>query len=326
MALSLGRATASTTARAAQLNQIIDFLEGAAGENLAIFLRSAAGADAKILLSDNAGVRSFQIVDSDAVAVFTVNSNGDVTPAGSFNPGTFVVPGEASPSTTTAGSLRRDTDDHFLVMGTGAAAKRLGLVVGAGAAPAVTGEMAYNTTTKGLSIYDGSAVAAITPALQEAVYPDLPQHAILTTSSAGTANRAYFVPIEPLTADVTVTTLVTAIGLQNGNIDAAIYSWDGTTMTRVVSLGSTACPAAATRVVLNIADTVLSRGTRYFFAYAQDAGTAQPCFIAATSVFAPSSVGYHKDAAFPLPATVATLTAAANTVYMVGSITGGIAV
>ena len=124
MALSLGRAVAGTSVRAAQLNQIIDFLEGASGENISLFLRSAAGVDARILLSDNAGARSFRLLDSDEATIFQVDSNGNVTLSGTMSfAGGFVFPLSTVPAQTAEGSAVWDSDDDVLTVGDGAARK-----------------------------------------------------------------------------------------------------------------------------------------------------------------------------------------------------------
>lgn len=155
--------------------------------------------------------------------------------------------------------------------------------------------------------------------------PLIAQFATAGYATIGSSNNARFWPMEPLQADVTVTQLLTGIGAQSGNIDAGIYSWDGSTMTRVVSLGSTACPAVSTRVVLNIADTALTRGVRYFNAIAIDNNTASypRIDITGSSVVQPNGGGYLKASSFPLPSTVTSLTADQTGAYMFGVLSGG---
>ncbi len=159
-------------------------------------------------------------------------------------------------------------------------------------------------------------------AIQEYLMPQVPLHNTLSNSILG-ANTAFFVPVIPLTADVTITQLINSIGVQSGNVDVGVYEWDGTTMTRIVSLGSTACPAAATRVVYNIADTPLYKGTRYFFAIAFDNGTATATALTGSAVLAPTNTGYSKGTSFPLPATVTSLSNAGGAI-LYGTVTGGI--
>lgn len=138
------------------------------------------------------------------------------------------------------------------------------------------------------------------------------------------ANAAYFSPMEALSADVTITQLIGSIGVQSGNIDAGIYEWDGSTMTRIVSLGSTACPAAATRVVYNIADTPLYKGTRYFFAWAADNGTVTVSCTIGNGTLSSTTTMYSKTASFPLPATVATLSNSSGQIILLGTVSGGL--
>ena len=149
-----------------------------------------------------------------------------------------------------------------------------------------------------------------------------------STSSTATANLACLVPLaSPIHAAETITKILAQILVQSGNIDAGVYSWDGTTFTRVVSLGSTACPAAGNPVALDIADTPLTPGTRYFLALAFDNATAS--YQGANTAIAPLlTMCYTKAASFPLPATITTPTAVAM-LYMPllsGLILGGAAV
>lgn len=161
-------------------------------------------------------------------------------------------------------------------------------------------------------------------ARQEFLLPSLPWHYTVANSIPG-ANTAFFAPVQPLTADVTVTQLIGSIGVQNGNVDVGIYSFDGSTMTKVVSLGSTACPAAATRVAYNIADTALTKGTRYYFAIAADNGTATVAFSSGSAVLAPTNIGYFKASSFPLPSTAASLTEVGSIPILYGSVSGSVA-
>lgn len=120
MALTIGRVTAGTTVRSAELNQLIDLLEGDEDETLAFFLRSETGEDFTIKLSDNAGARSLIIQDSDGNTVFEVDSNGNITQSGSFAPSGIVLPSSASPTPTAEGEIHWDSDDHRIVVGDGA--------------------------------------------------------------------------------------------------------------------------------------------------------------------------------------------------------------
>jgi hypothetical protein len=147
------------------------------------------------------------------------------------------------------------------------------------------------------------------------------------TSSNGlhpSANAAYLTPLRPLTASATVISLVGSIGVQSGNIDVGIYSWDGSTMTKVVSLGSTACPAASTRVVYDIADTALTNGTRYYVAYAADNGTVTYSRVTySAAVIAPTGPTLSKASSFPLPSTITSLSNASLGPHLIGALSGG---
>jgi hypothetical protein len=119
VALSEGRAVAGEVVRAADLNQIIDALEGDVDETLAYHLRSESGEDFIVTLSDAAGTREFQIKDSAGNTVFSVDSDGNVTQAGTFSPGSLTLTASTSPTPTTDGAMEWDNDDNELVIGNG---------------------------------------------------------------------------------------------------------------------------------------------------------------------------------------------------------------
>lgn len=159
--MALVRVTAGLKSTILQLNQIINHLEGVAGNTLSWFLRTATNGNFIIVLGDDAGVSEFQLMDSNETVIFTINSNGDVTPGGAFSPAQIIVPGDVAPSQTDLGNLQLDEDGFFLTIGTGINNKRLGLVVGAGASPTLTGEMAYDTTSRQLLLHDGTRAVAV---------------------------------------------------------------------------------------------------------------------------------------------------------------------
>ncbi len=143
------------------------------------------------------------------------------------------------------------------------------------------------------------------------------------------ANRSYLIPIQPLTADVTLTTIIGSIGVQSGNIDIAVFDWDGTTMTRLSALGSTACPAANARVVYNIADVALYKGSRYFFGIAVDNNTVSfGVSNPAATYTTPAGGGYLVVAGPPFAATIASgsLTGIGYGPILYGNVTGGTAI
>lgn len=117
MALSEGQVTAGTTATAAQLNQLINLLEGGGSETLAFLLKSSTGDDFIIRLADAAGARKVSVQDSASVEVFSIDSDGAITP------GTIILPNSASPTPTVEGDIQWDSDGDFMRVGDGAAAQ-----------------------------------------------------------------------------------------------------------------------------------------------------------------------------------------------------------
>lgn len=75
--------------------------------------------------------------------------------------GSIALPSSAAPSISTEGVIEWESDEDVIVGYNGAAQKRLGLIVGAGKAAAVAGEMAYDTTAKELSLHDGSSEVTV---------------------------------------------------------------------------------------------------------------------------------------------------------------------
>lgn len=136
------------------------------------------------------------------------------------------------------------------------------------------------------------------------------------------ANDAFFAPIVPLTANCTSTTINVTIVTQAGNIDVGIYEWDGSTMTRIVSSGSVACPAAG-NASINITDTTLYRGTRYYFALAVSSA-AMSFKATGAALYNYNAIGYHEASSFPLPATVATLTSYGYIPFISSNVSGGL--
>lgn len=110
---------------AADLNKIKDHLEGAVGSTLSWFLRCASGTNFLIRLSDNAGAQKFSIQDSDGAEVLALNSNGNLTIGGSFDPasslpGILKFPtGSAPDPSIVNGRVIWDSDDFILAVGDG---------------------------------------------------------------------------------------------------------------------------------------------------------------------------------------------------------------
>lgn len=117
MALSEGQVSDGQTATAAQLNQLINLLEGGGSETLAFLLKASSGDDFIIKLSDASGARKFSIQDSAGVEQFSVDSDGAVTITGTITPSGLVIPSSAAPTPTAEGDAQWDSDDDFLLIG-----------------------------------------------------------------------------------------------------------------------------------------------------------------------------------------------------------------
>ncbi len=121
-----------------------------------------------------------------------------------------------------------------------------------------------------------------------------------------TANLALFIPFVMYEPGVVKRLLITNGATVTGNIDAGIYSADGT---RLVSMGSTAMSGASAVQAMDITDTLLGRGL-FYLAFASDSGTAS--FFGWNLPSHPEGTGiYQMASAFALPAT-ATFAAVAN--------------
>ena len=159
--MAMTQVTALTRSDVDQLNQIIQHLQGASGKADAYIFRSSSGNNFTVVLSDNVGARTFRILDLAENVVASIDSDGNMTLAGGLTQGTLLVPTAASPSQTTEGELKWDSDDDRLTAGTGAATKVIGLSRGAGLSASATQELAYDTTSKLLNVWDGSASRTI---------------------------------------------------------------------------------------------------------------------------------------------------------------------
>lgn len=116
-----------------------------------------------------------------------------------------------------------------------------------------------------------------------------------------TANMAYFIPFVLYEPAVVKKLLIANGATVSGNIDAGIYSADGT---RLVSMGTTAMSGVSVIQGLDITDTLLGRGL-FFLAFACDNATAS--FFGWNT---PGNIGvsaltgiYQMASAFVLPAT-----------------------
>jgi hypothetical protein len=77
--------------------------------------------------------------------------------------GTLILPSSAAPATTTEGYIEWDSDDDVIVVGTGSAAKTIGMKTGAGLAATAAAPLAYDTTTGTFKVWDGSASVSVGP-------------------------------------------------------------------------------------------------------------------------------------------------------------------
>lgn len=108
----------------AHMRAVKEHLEGAIGSTLAYHLRQLSG-NFQITLPDAVGATQFRINDSGGVDVFHVDSDGNITIAGSFSQATFTFPTNATPTPTAEGQAYWDTDDNLLSVGDAAASKIL---------------------------------------------------------------------------------------------------------------------------------------------------------------------------------------------------------
>lgn len=101
------------------IDQIVAHLTGGSGKTDAYHFRQSSG-NMLVTLPDAAGATKFRVNDSANAEIWSVDSDGNVTTGGTFSPATIILPGSASPSPTTDGSIVWDTDDNNLAIGDGA--------------------------------------------------------------------------------------------------------------------------------------------------------------------------------------------------------------
>jgi len=118
------------------------------------------------------------------------------------------------------------------------------------------------------------------------------------TATTWTANRAVYQPIL-IEAPIALTMIAVRVQTQAGNYDSGIYNMENT---RLVSLGSTAVPAAGW-AQMNIVDTALVPGW-YKLAFACDSSTAAFKGTAiAAGIMRVCGVQEQTSGAYALPAT-----------------------
>ena len=154
------------------------------------------------------------------------------------------------------------------------------------------------------------------PALSELGFGD--EVGAFQVASPGTAvavaNRAYYQPFY-LPTTVQVLKLYIANGATiDGNIDMGIYSTAGT---RLVSQGSVAHAGVDVLQPLDIADTVLARGT-YYLSFAASSATATFTRIVLNTQICRAAGLLQQNTAFPLPATATFATYGSSFVPLCG--------
>lgn len=136
-----------------------------------------------------------------------------------------------------------------------------------------------------------------------------PRASVLATGTL-TANKANLSLVR-VGKPVTVNGITFYVAAASGNADVGVYSWDGTTATRLASSGSTAVAgtAANQRIALGAAVTLLP-GANYYLALALDNATAT---IGRFGTLAPPAGAGNKliskTVSFPLPTTLTGLVA-----------------
>lgn len=128
------------------------------------------------------------------------------------------------------------------------------------------------------------------------------------------ANELYTYQVDPLTGPITVTKVCVAIGTSTGNIDVAVFSLSGTTLTRLASSGVIACPAGGFAEVTLTAGVLLTPGTVYYLGLAASA-TAATFFTGpyssnfqASPVLGAPLYRHHTRGSLAIPATVSVTT------------------
>lgn len=104
------------------MRSIKEHLEGAVGSTAPYHLRQSSG-NFQVTLADAAGATEFRINDSGGNEVFSVDSDGNVVPAGSITLSNLDIPTSATPSQTAEGRAVWDSDDDVLTIGDGASRK-----------------------------------------------------------------------------------------------------------------------------------------------------------------------------------------------------------
>ncbi|MCC6314207.1 MAG: DUF4082 domain-containing protein [Thermomicrobiales bacterium] len=143
---------------------------------------------------------------------------------------------------------------------------------------------------------------------------------IPTGTTALTANQAYLVRFR-VAKPITVANIRVFVGsATSGNLDAGLYTLNGTTWTRIASAGSTAAGTASTMQTLALTAAVtLVPGVDYWVAFAADNATVTILVTAislsgAGTMYSIDNMSLTKTASFPLPATLTSLAGVATMV------------
>jgi len=137
------------------------------------------------------------------------------------------------------------------------------------------------------------------------------------------ASQGLFYRLDTLVAARTVAKLFFRVSVSIGNYDMGLYSSDGTTLTRLGSMGSTVVLASGLVTATPAAAITQAAGVVHYVGFVCDNATAS--FLAHIAgvgdMYAVGREGGTLAASFPLPATV-TLSALANASYTV-ALSGG---
>ena len=138
----------------------------------------------------------------------------------------------------------------------------------------------------------------------------------LLSSGATSANNG-FLALVRVAKPIKVSTIKIFVGTASGNVDAGVYSSDGTTATRLASAGSTAAAGANAIQTLALSTPVtLQPGVDYYLAFAPDNATVAIGRASATgAVVALGNRALTKATSFPLPASF-TLASMAGTNFV----------
>jgi hypothetical protein len=137
------------------------------------------------------------------------------------------------------------------------------------------------------------------------------------------ANVAYCMRIQ-VEAPITVATLsIVNGGTISGNVDVGIYRSDGTTLTRLVSAGSTAQAGVSAIQTFNTTDVDLFPGFEYYLVFSIDNTTGillRATTSSAASLMSKRVVAFNTS--FPLPSTltISSGVASTNMPYVIGEV------